>query len=76
VKRFLKTLALLIVSLFVLVSGVDAALDHISHSVTQSSFTVYNEQGGVLYAYEGNLSDCKVCLKPNLVPTPTFLHRT
>jgi hypothetical protein len=76
VKRFLKTLAFVMVSLFVLVSGVDAALDHISHSVTQSSFTVYDEQGSVLFAYEGDLSDCKVCLKPSSVTTPTFLHRT
>jgi len=75
-KRFLKTLALLMVSLFLLVSGVDAALDHISHAVTQSSFTVYDEQGAVLFAYEGNLNDCKVCLKPGSVTTPAFLHRT
>jgi len=76
VKRFLKTLALLTVSLFLLVSGVDAALDHISHSPMQGSFTVYNEQGGVLFAYEGDLSDCKVCLKPGSATIPAFLHRT
>jgi hypothetical protein len=75
-KRFLKTLALLIVSLFLLVSGVDAALDHLSHSPSQSSFIGYNEQGTVLFAYEGNLSECKVCVKPGSVATPAFLHRT
>jgi hypothetical protein len=72
VKRFLKTLALLIVSLFLLVSGVDAALDHLSHGVTQNSLTVYNEQGTVVLAYNGDMSGCKVYVKP----VPSFLHRT
>jgi len=75
-KRFLKTLALLVVSLFLLVSGVDAALDHLSHSPSQSSFVVYSEQGNVLFAYEGNLNECKVCVKPGSATTPAFLHRS
>jgi hypothetical protein len=75
VKRFLKTFALLIVSLFLVVSGVDAALDHLSHSATQSSFTVYNEQGGVVLAYNGDLNACKAYVKPGPVAVP-FLHRT
>jgi hypothetical protein len=76
VKRFLKTLALLIVSLFLVVSGVDAALDRLSHSVTQSSFTVYDEQGTAILAYDGDLSACKACLKPGQIAAPGFLHRT
>ena len=75
-KRFLKTLALLIVSLFLVASGVDAALDHLSHSVTQNSFTVYDEQGTAVLAYDGDLSACKVCVKPGSVLAPGFLHRT
>ncbi len=75
-KRFLKTLALLIVSLFLVVSGVNAALDHLSRSVTQSSFTVYNEQGSVVLAYDGDLSACKAYAKPVPVTAPGFLHRT
>ena len=75
-KRFLKTLALLIVSLFLVASGVDAALDHLSHSPSQNSFTVYDEQGTVVLAYDGDLNGCKVCVKPSLVPAPFFLHRT
>jgi hypothetical protein len=71
VKRFLKTLVLLTVSLFLVVSGVDAALDHISHSVTQSSLTVYNEQGSIVLAYNGDLSACKAGAKP-----AGFLHRS
>jgi hypothetical protein len=76
VKRFLKTLALLIVSLFLVVSGVDAALDHLSHSVTQNSFTVYNEQGTAVLAYDGDLSACKACVKLGPVAATNFLHRT
>jgi hypothetical protein len=76
VKRFLKTSALLIASLFVVVSGFDAALDHIAHCPSQSSFTVYNEQGGVLFAFDGDLSVCKAYAKPGPAVTPSFLHRT
>jgi sulfur relay (sulfurtransferase) complex TusBCD TusD component (DsrE family) len=77
VKRFLKTFSLLIVSLFLLVTGVDATLGHLSQSPTQSSFTVYNEQGSVILAYNGDLSVCKIyAAKPGPVVAPTFLHRT
>ena len=75
-KRFLKTLVLLIVSLFLVASGVDAALDQLSHSASQNSFTIYDEQGTVILAYDGGLNDCKVCVKPGLVTAPFFLHRT
>ena len=75
-KRFLKTFALLIVSLFLVVSGVNQALDHLSHSVTQNSVTVYNGQGAVLLAYNGDLSVFKAYAKPGPVAVPGFLHRT
>jgi hypothetical protein len=75
-KRFLKTFALLIVSLFLVVSGVDKALDRLSHSVTQNTFTVYNGQGSVVLAYDGDLSVCKAYAKPGPVVVPSFLHRT
>jgi hypothetical protein len=74
VKRFSKTLALLIVSLFIVASGVDAALDHLSHSVTQNSFAIYNQEGRVVFACDGDLSMCKTPAKPSLAPR--FLHRT
>jgi len=76
VKRVLITLVLLVVSLFVLVSGVDAALDHLSHSATQSSFALYNEKGAVVVAYNGDLSSYKAFAKPGPVAAPSFLHRT
>jgi len=76
VKRFLKTSAFLVVSLFLLVSGVDTALDHLTHSTTQNSFTVYSERGGIILAYEGDLSVCKAYAKPCPVVTTGFFHRT
>jgi hypothetical protein len=76
VKRILKTFALLILSLFLVVSGVNKALDHLSRSPTQSSFTVYGMQGNVVLAYNGDLNACKAFTKPGPVVAPTVLHRT
>jgi len=69
VKRFLKVLTFLIVSLFLVVSGVDATLDHMTHSTSQNGFTYYGPKGEVIFAYEGNF---KAATKlPHI-----FLHRT
>jgi hypothetical protein len=76
VNRFIKTFTLLIISLFLIVSGLDAALDHLSRSPAQSSFTVYNTQGTIVLAYNGNLSFCKAYTKPVPVMVPSYLHRT
>jgi len=76
-KRFLITLVLLVLSLFALVSGVNAALDRMTQSSAQNSVVIYDEQGNALYAYNGNLNDCTVCLRPSAGLTgPHFLHRT
>jgi hypothetical protein len=76
VKRFLKTLTLLVVSLFLVVSGVEAGLNHFSHSTTQNSLTAYNEQGVIILAYSGDLNACKAYAKPGPVAVPSFFHRT
>jgi hypothetical protein len=76
VKRFITTFGLVVGSLFVVVSGVNTALDHLAHSGSENSFTVYNEKGSVLLAYEGNLNFCKAFTKPYFIAAPTFLHRT
>ena len=73
-KRFLKTFTLLTASLVLLVTGVDVALDHFSHSAAQNTVTVYTEQGGVILAYSGDLNGCKIFVKPTAAPN--FLHRT
>jgi len=64
------------VSLFLVASGVDAALDQLSHSPTQNSFTVYSDQGGLVLAYDGDLNGCKALAKQSASVLPTFLHRT
>ena len=74
-KRFLKTFVLLTISLFVVVSGVDAALDHLARAPVQNSFTVYNDRGSVLLAYDGDLSVCKAFAKPEPLASANFLHR-
>ncbi len=76
-KRFLITLGLLIVGLFALATGVDAALDHIAKSPAQNSLVIYDDQGRALFAYNGDLNDCNVCIRPSSSLTgPHFLHRT
>lgn len=75
-KRFLKTLSLLVISLFLVVSGVNAALDRLAHSSGQSSCTWYNEKGEVVLAYTGDLANFKSYGKPNPLVVPHFLHRT
>ncbi len=75
-NRFLKTFGILVVSLFLLASGLDVALDHLTRSSAQNSFTVYNEKGTVLLTYNGDLNSCKDFDKPVAVIVPRFLHRT
>jgi hypothetical protein len=75
-KRFLKTLVLLVASLFLIGSGVNAALDRLTHSAKQNSFTVYNQHGNLVFAYNGDLNACRVCVKPGPTTAPIFLHRS
>lgn len=75
-KRFLKTFLLLIFSLFLLVSGVDKALDQLTQAPTQNSFVVYNEKGVAVLAYNGDLSSGKAYLKPEAALAPSFIHRS
>jgi len=75
-KRPLKIFTLLLTGLFLLVMGVDTALDHQTRTTGQNSFVWYNEKGEVILAYDGDLNLCKAYLKPVTAPPPTFLHRT
>lgn len=63
-------------SLFLVASGVDVALDRLAHSATQNSFTAYSEQGRIVLAYNGDLSVCKAYAKPGVLAAPGFMHRT
>jgi hypothetical protein len=73
VKRFLKVFVLLIVSLLLLASGLNAALDHYSTAVSQNSVSLCDEKGSTLVAYNGDLNVVKSFGKPM---GPVFLHRT
>jgi len=76
VKRFTKTFILLIISLFVLVSGVNVTLDRLSQSPTQSTYTFYNEKGVAVFAYTGDLKYCPACFRPGPVSALTTQPRT
>jgi hypothetical protein len=75
VKRFLNKTAFLVTSLFLLAAAYEAALERVERSSTQSSFTVYNEEGGIILAYQGDLAACKAISKPAPASTPTVFHR-
>ena len=75
-NRTLKTLPLILIGLYLLVTAFDSALATVAKSPSRSMLTIYDEQGLPALAYTGNLSDCKVLAKPVPVSTPTFLHRT
>lgn len=59
-KHFFKVLVLLIVALFVLVSGVNVALDRMPLSVTKGGYCYYNASGELVYSYTGDLKYCPI----------------
>jgi len=75
-SRFFKVFTLLIVSLFLLVSGVDATLDHLSSTPDQSSYTIFDNKGDVVASYTGDLRNCKLTLKPGRPVRPEFIPRS
>jgi hypothetical protein len=76
VKRFLKVLVLLVVSLFMLMSGVDATLDHLTRLLSQCSYTLYDERGDILGSYTGNLALCPIGIRPYQPTQSNYLRRT
>jgi len=74
VKRFLKTFLLLIVALLLLVSGVDATLDHLSRAPSQNAFVSYNEKGEAVLAYSGDAALAQPFVPPAHA-TAALLHR-
>ena len=64
------------ISLFLLVSGVDAGLDHISRSVTQSNYTLYNSKGAVVASYTGDLNLCRPNLRQTSITSFVIIHRS
>ncbi len=74
-NRFSKVFSLLILSLFLLVSGLDAALDHLSRSQSQNAYTLYSDEGTIVLAYNGNLDLCPSYGKLGPIAPHRFLHR-
>lgn len=75
-KRSLQIFTFLLVALLLLVSGVNTALDHLTSSPAQNSFTWYNEKGEIIMAYNGDLNQCRAYVKPGRTALPRFFHRT
>jgi hypothetical protein len=74
-NRFLKTFALLIVSLFLLVTGVDATLDRLERARLQNTYTLYSDEGAMVIAYNGDMDYCPSSFKPGPIIPHRFLHR-
>ena len=70
-QRFLKIFVLLMIALFLLVSGVNVALDRISRAPVQNFYSFYNEKGELTVAYNGDLSP----YWNGRAFTPGYLHR-
>ena len=62
--------AMLAIGTLTRLSGVDATLDHLSHAVTQSSFTCYNQKGEAILTSSGDLALSQVYPKPQPVLPP------
>ena len=56
-NRFIKTLGLLVISLFLLGAGLDATLDRLADAPRGSQLSVYGRSGRVLAVYTGNLRE-------------------
>ncbi len=74
-KNF-KTALVLFAAMLLLVFGVDAGLGKLARSEQQGSFTIYNEHGQAVFAYDGDLNSCRALTKPAVIWSTHFLHRT
>ena len=74
-NRFFKTFSLLLVILVLLVTGLNATLDRLAHTVQENNFTLYADSGRALYAYNGDLDVCEPYTRPEPVLPRHVLHR-
>ena len=74
-KRFFNVFSLLMVTLLLLATGVDATLDHLANSPRENAFTFYTEKGQAQLAYSGAAALQQDFPKPVRVSAPV-LHRT
>jgi len=75
-NRNSRIFVLLLAALFVVASGLDRALDHMTTSPAQSVFTVYDSQGTEVTTYDGQAALCRAFTKPALPQNPNLLHRS
>jgi hypothetical protein len=68
--RFIKTLSLLIISLFLLGAGLNATLDRLADSPRGSQLSIYGRDGRVLAVYTGNLRDLEQVARANEITPP------
>lgn len=56
-NRFVKTLGLLVISLFLLSAGINATLDRMAKSPNGSQLSLYAANGRVVAVYTGDVRD-------------------
>ena len=73
-NRFVRTVSLLTIALFLLSASIDATLDRVEKAPARSELVVYTPTGHVAAAYRGNLS--QLAAANEAIPTrlPLFLH--
>jgi hypothetical protein len=54
-NRFVKTLSLLVIGLFLLGAGIDATLDRLNHSSQGNELAIYSDDGHLLAVFTGTL---------------------
>ncbi len=71
-NRFIKTVSLLTISLFLLSASIDATLDKLETG--RSSLSVYSRTGHLVAVYHGNLSQLAAANQTLPTKLPVFLH--
>jgi hypothetical protein len=75
VDRFIKTLSILILMLFLLASGIDVTLDRLEGSPRSNAFSTLPANGVDLQVDRSNLN-LTVISRPDLATMPPLLRRT
>jgi len=76
VDRFIKTLGLLIIMLFLLASGIEATLDRLASSSHQNQVAIYGPTNAPLLLYTGDLDRFAEVSRVDPSRMPRFLCRT
>jgi hypothetical protein len=66
-NRFVKTLSLLVIGLFLLGAGIDATLDRLDHSSRANELAIYSDDGHLLAVFTGTLPELSQADRADLV---------